>query len=315
MTKDNAISLSIIIPTYNEENNVEHIYNNIKKVLHSAFMNLRLEVIFINDGSSDGTLDSLIKISVHDDVKYINFSKNFGHQQALRAGLHRAKGDAVISMDCDLQHPPEVIPQLVNKWIAGYEIVNTTRADTKQTSMFKSFTSKSFYSLMNFFSDIEIKQGSADFRLLDMKVVKVLNNINESDPFYRGLVSWVGFKQTSVDYIPQQRFSGETKYTIIKMIKFAVSGITSFSTKPLRFSMALGAMVSVLAFIYISYALIQNLVYKITIPGWTSVLVSILLLGGIQLIMIGILGEYLGKMFIETKNRPSYIVSSSSYTD
>ncbi len=299
--------LSIIIPVYNEEGNLQELYKRLRYILEEK-MKITYEIIFIEDG-----YDTSWKIieSLHDEnnhVKGIRFSRRFGHQYALKAGLDYAHGKVVISMDADLQHPPEVIIDLYQKWKEGYQVVQAVRKETRGSNIFKKITSALFYRVMNLLSDIEIDPGSSDFRLLDRHVVNELTKLNERQLFYRGLIHWVGFKHYSLEYIAQERFSGSTKYSFPKMVSFALDGIMSFSTKPLRIATLLGCFVSLLAFCYIVYALIVHFFFKMTIPGWASILISVLFLGGIQLIALGIIGEYIGKLYIENKKRQSYIV-------
>ena len=245
-------------------------------------------------------------------INYLSFSRNFGHQSALRAGLDYSTGDCVISMDGDLQHPPELIPDLIEKWKEGYDIVYTLREDDKKTSFLKKFTAGIFYNLINSLSNISIPKGAADFRLLDRSVVDILKTFKENTLFLRGLISWLGFRQYGIKYTPHERFSGKTKYSVKKMMMFAITGITSFSVKPLHLSTVIGVLLSITAFIYGFYALIIKFFSNEALPGWTSVLVSVLFIGGVQLIMMGIIGEYMGKLFIESKKRPNYILKDKS---
>jgi dolichol-phosphate mannosyltransferase len=309
----NDILISIVVPVYNESGNIRLFIDRINKI---TIDNHIFEVIFVNDGSTDASLIELKKnVTSQSNLKYISFSRNFGHQNALKAGLDYAEGDAVISMDGDLQHPPELIPELVENWHNGFDIVYTLRKDNEETGIVKRATANLFYNLMNRLSDIRIEKGSADFRLLDKKVVTVLKGIKETPIFYRGMVEWVGFKKIGVEYVPEQRQWGETKYSLSKMFKFALLGITSFSIKPLQLSIYIGTFVAVISFLYGLYALWIKVFTEESIQGWTSTLIVISFIGGIQLMMIGVIGEYLGKLFIEAKNRPPYIISESSYED
>ena len=294
-----SIVLSIIIPCYNEEQNIEEIY----KKLHLILTNIKYkyEIIFIDDGSVDETLIKLIGLSQSDkNVRVLELSRNFGHQAAICAGIDYAEGKAVIMMDADLQHPPELIPELIKKWEEGYDIVYTIRKYSNNVSFFKKITSRIFYKLINKFANINIPENSADFRLLDYTVIKEFKKLKEREKFIRGLISWMGFKQCAIEYIASPRFAGNSKYSLLKMIKLALVGITSFSAFPLRIATILGFLISIFSFIYASYALCIWLFLKITIPGWTSVIVTVLFLGGIQLICTGIVGEYLGRVFDET---------------
>ena len=302
--------ISVVIPAYNESGNIKVIA---QKVSEQVGENDSYEIVFVDDGSSDSTLDEIKEAAENDSsVKYISFSRNFGHQRALKAGLDHASGDCVISMDADMQHPPELITELINKWREGYDVVFTIRKDIDDTGFFKKTTSRFFYKFINSISDVDIPLGAADFRLMDKKVVEEFRNFRENSLFIRGLVSWLGFKQTGIEYTPKNRHSGSTKYTLGKMISFAIHGITSFSVIPLRISIVFGFFISFCSFLYTAYALFTKFYVKTVIPGWTSILISVLFLGGIQLIFLGVIGEYLGKMFIEAKNRPNYVIKDKS---
>ena len=306
----NDMMISVVIPIMNEEGNVELLTERLKAVL-GLYNNY--EIIFVDDGSTDGTLFAIKQVNRADKrFKYLSFSRNFGHQNALKAGLDYAKGDCVISMDGDLQHPPELIPEMVAKWQEGYEVIYTLRQDDPKTGIFKKMTARLFYKLINRLADMEIEQGSADFRLLDRSVVEIVKNLQENPIFFRGLVRWLGFKQYGISYIPQERHWGKTKYSIGKMFKFAVTGITSFSVKPLNLATELGAIIALISFAYGIYAIYIKLFTDESITGWASLLCIISLIGGIQLVTIGVLGEYLGKMFMAQKRRPSYIVREKS---
>jgi dolichol-phosphate mannosyltransferase len=247
------------------------------------------------------------------DVKYLSFSRNFGQQSALRAGLEYSTGDCVISMDADLQHPPELLIEMISKWEEGYDIVYTIRKDIENVTVFKNITASVFYKLINYLSDIEIKQGSADFRLLDKRIVKILtNDITEYHLFYRGLISWIGYNQTSIEYIPKRRFSGKTKYSVLKMINLAIDGITSFSIKPLKLAILLGLILFILSGIYGLYALGMSVFTDQTVKGWTSVILSILFVGDINMVLLGIIGEYVGKIYIQSKKRPYFLLKKTN---
>jgi len=303
-------TISIVVPIQNEEDNISKLIERLKKVLDRK---QEFEIIFVDDGSIDNTLEVLKQFHQSDSrIKYLSFSRNFGHQNALRAGMDFAEGDCVISLDGDLQHPPELIPEMIKKWQEGYEIVYTLRRDDKKTSFIKRKTSQLFYTLMNRLSDIEIEQGSADFRLIDRSVLNVLSRFQENPIFYRGLIRWLGFRQYALAYIPEKRTWGETKYSFKRMLKFALTGITSFSIQPLHMSTILGSIIALVSFLYGIYAVFMKLFTTQTIPGWTSLLIVVSFIGGIQLLMIGILGEYLGKLFIESKRRPAYIIREKS---
>jgi len=299
--------ISVIIPAFNEADNIPILAGSL---LHNLQGLGAYEIIFIDDGSADTTLDKIKEMAAaNSHIKYISFARNFGHQKALMAGIDHAHGDCVISLDADMQHPPELIPKLVEKWREGYDIVYTVRQESQQTGIVKRMSSKYFYALMNKICDVEIPQGSADFRLLDKKVVAELRRFKENWIFVRGIIAWLGFRQTGVSYVAQERHAGVSKYSFRRMLSLAGQGITSFSIVPLRIATAFGLGLSIVSFLYAVYALFQKLVFGTALVGWASVLVSVLFLGGVQLIFLGILGEYLGKMFIETKNRPTYVIS------
>ena len=302
--------VSVIVPVFNEEGCIPALSERLLTVLkkYSDY-----EVLFIDDGSRDNTLDSLKNLhSSGQKVNYISFSRNFGHQNALRAGTKFADGDCIISLDGDLQHPPEMIPDLIKKWEEGYDIVYTIRKDMQKLSFFKRVTSKIFYKIMNVISDINFEFGEADFRLIDRKAADELNNLNEDAIFFRGIVKWLGFNQIGIEYMPEKRIWGSTQYSRKKMFGLAISGITGFSVKPLRISTMIGTIIAILSLIYGVYALYVRIFTENAIEGWTSVFFMVAFIGGIQLIMIGILGEYLGRTFMETKKRPHYIIRETS---
>ena len=304
--------IAIVIPSFNEAGNIEVMVNSLHSVLQK--LTYEYELIFVDDGSSDTTLSILKKLLLKDDkLFYIELSRNFGHQNALKAGVDIAKANAVITMDGDMQHPPELIPQLIQKWEEGFDVVYTRRADDRKVSYFKKKTSKSFYNLMNYLSEVNFEPGTADFRLMDQKVVGVFTDFSENELFIRGLVSWLGFKQFAIDYEPAERFSGKSKYTVKKMMHFAIQGITSFSTRPLHIAIFLGIGLSVFTFVfYIGYVL-YSMYFGHIISGWASVISTIVFFGGLNLIILGIIGMYIGKLFIQSKQRPNYLIRSTNY--
>lgn len=301
--------ISVVIPVYNEEENIARLVN----ALHEQLAHLvELELLFVNDGSSDGTLYEIKKqAQSKEGVCYLSLSRNFGHQNALRAGLDAATGEAVITMDGDMQHPPELLPILLEKWQKGYEVVFTARQDTKDISWFKRRSSALFYKIMNTMTGVRLHEGAADFRLLDRKVVNALKAMQEHAIFYRGLISWVGFRQYCIPYSPQARLHGQSKYSLRKMLRLALDGMTSFSFLPLRLAAAAGFCIAVFAFLYVLYAVYIRLFTDQAVSGWVSVMAGIYFLGGIQLIFIGLCGEYIGRIFMEVKKRPSYLVSEA----
>lgn len=302
--------VSVVIPTFNEEENIVAIVDRLEKVFEC--LNYDFEILLVDDGSKDQTLNIFKAMSnAKPNLFYLEFSRNFGHQAALKAGLNEAKGDCVISLDADLQHPPELIAQMLQKWEEGYEVVYTRRQIDKSLPYKKRKTSSIFYRILNGLSDIEIEAGTADFRLLDKKVVEIFKEFRENEPFIRGLIKWLGFKQYAIDYIPDKRFKGASKYNITKMIKLAIQGVTSFSTKPLNTAIYLGfgfSTASVLYIPYITYAFYSGE----EVSGWASTIMTIVFFGGLQLIILGIIGIYIGKIFIQSKNRPNYIIRSTN---
>lgn len=306
--------IDIVIPCYNESGNFFVLYDTIHKVFSGKNLeNYTYRFIFVNDGSSDDSLEDLQKLSnQHKNVKYISFSRNFGHQLAVKAGLDHATGDAVISMDADMQHPPHLIPELIKKWEEGYQVVGTLRTYGGEIDTKKKRTSKYFYKVLNLISDVEIQEGSADFRLLDKAVVEVVKTMRENEPFLRGMVPWVGFSQTYIPYVAQKRFSGETKYTVKKMLKLALTGVTAFSVKPLYFAVYLGFTFSMLGLLYVPYVL-WSFISGTEISGWASLIMTIVFFGGVQLIILGIIGIYIGKIFKQTKERPNYIIQEKNF--
>lgn len=302
--------LEIILPAHNEEGNIRPIYDAILQGLSSTNYNIR--ILFIDDGSTDDTLSRIKEIAKQDArVKFIELSRNFGHQNAIKAGLDSTQADVVIMMDCDLQHPPTLLHELLNKYEQGYDIVRTRRIENETAGFIKRKASNLFYQFLNQLSDITLEQGSADFRLISGKAIDYLRAFNEYDLFYRGLVKWIGFKQISLAYQPEQRLSGETKYSYKKMISFGLKGFTSFSTKPLYFAAYLGMIFSLLSTLSIPY-IIHAFYTGSQVPGWASVIAAIVFFGGLNLMILGIIGVYLSKLFIQSKSRPHYIIKESN---
>ena len=300
--------ISVVVPSFNERDNIPKLIERLIQVL----TDYDYELIFVDDGSSDSTAEFLE--SMHDlnpRIHFIQLSRNFGHQNALKAGLDHAGGDCIISLDGDLQHPPELLPAFIKKWEEGYEIVYSRRKCSKQNSIFKRKTSNVFYSLLNKLSEVKLEPGTADFRLIDRKVADVLLQFTEIDPFLRGIVKWVGFSQYAIDYIPDTRLSGESKYSLKKMIKLAIQGITAFSVRPLYTAIYIGFGFSVLSVLYLPYVLYSYFSGHV-ISGWASLMMTIVFIGGLQLIIMGIIGIYIGKIFLQSKQRPNYIIRTSS---
>lgn len=305
--------ISVVIPAHNEEGNISLIYQRIKTVF-SQLEDYYFEIIFVNDGSRDRTQLILEELATnHSEIKFIEFSRNFGHQPAVKAGMDFADGNAVISMDADLQHPPELIPEMIRKWEEGFDVVLTNRKYPKEISYFKKKTSEIFYRFLSRISDVDLKKGGgSDFRLMDASVVEVFKKFNEDDLFLRGLTSWMGFRQASVNFLAGERNAGESSYNIKKMMKFAFTGITAFSVKPLYLAAYLGFMFSVLSVVGYGIYVIESFVSGTEISGWASLIMTIVFFGGLQLIILGIFGIYLGKIFKQVKERPNYIIRSKN---
>lgn len=300
---------SIIVPLYNESEVISETYNRLKAVMDS--IGEPYEVVMINDGSRDDTAFLAKEICRKDpNFKLLSFSRNFGHQTAITAGMDYASGKAVIVIDADLQDPPEIIADLIVKWKEGYEVVYGKRISRKGETFFKKLTARLFYRFLNKMTDVKIPTDVGDFRLIDSKVKDALLKIPEHNRYVRGLVSWLGFRQTAVEFVREPRFAGETKYPLSKMIKLGIDGITSFSYKPLKFSVGIGVFLSVFSLVFALVVVLLR-VFDITNmePGWASLMVVMLFFFGIVLIMLGIIGEYIGRVFEEVKGRPLYIIS------
>ncbi|CAM4077374.1 MULTISPECIES: glycosyltransferase family 2 protein [Bacillus cereus group] len=302
--------ISVVVPMYFEEEVAQECYNRLKSVMLQNDINY--EFVFVNDGSTDRTMEILSEIAANDyRTKIVNFARNFGHQIAVTAGIAAAKGDAIVIIDADLQDPPEVIPELIAKWEEGYEVVYAKRKQRKGETWFKLLTAKYFYKFLNYMSDIDIPKDTGDFRIIDRKVADVFNQMTERNRFIRGMMSWVGFRQTYVEYERDERFAGETKYPLKKMIKFASDGIIAFSTKPLRIVMTLGLLSVLVSIIVLLYTITVKIIGSGTQTGWASIMVAITFFSGIQLLGLGIVGQYIARIYDESKNRPIYIVKET----
>lgn len=303
---NNNFLLSVIIPVYNEENNIKPLLTR----LIAAVKKYRYEVIFIDDGSRDKTTKLLkIEAKKNKNIKLISFYRNFGHQMALTCGYETAKGDAVVSLDADLQDPPEIIPKMIEKWQDGAKIVYAKRSKREVDGFFKKVTAQFFYRFINFLSDTYIPTDVGDFRLLDQEVVNFLNQLPEHSRFLRGLVSWGSYPAEYVYFERQKRFSGQTHYRVFSMINFALDGITSFSVKPLRIATYLGVAAGLLGFVGMIYEIIRKFISPQSfVIGWVGIFTAVMFLGGVELITIGIIGEYVGKIYTEIQKRPRYLV-------
>lgn len=310
----NMIQYSVIVPMYNEEEVIATTFSRLKEVMDGT--DELYELIFVNDGSRDASAQIVSDLAdQHKEVVLIDFSRNFGHQVAITAGMDYARGQAIIIIDADLQDPPEVMLQMIDKWKEGYEVVYGKRIKRKGETWFKKTTAKVFYRLLNTLTNVDIPTDTGDFRLIDRKVCDVLKGLKEKNRFVRGLISWIGFKQTSVEFVREERFAGETKYPLKRMIKFAMDGITSFSYKPLRIATYIGFAISSFSFIYLLIVLYQRLFTDSTTVGWSSIVAINLFFNGIILILLGVIGEYIGRIYEESKGRPLYIVKDIVTSD
>ncbi len=306
----NACEISVVAPVYNEEEGIRFFCDRVTAVLEHE--KLDYEIILVDDGSRDHSFENMKAFAEQNKrVRVIRFARNFGHQLALTAGLRAARGRAVMVMDSDLQDPPEIIPAFVKKWSEGYEIVHGVRKERRGESWFKKTTAFIFYRLLRACTNIDIPQDAGDFYLLDAKVVDILNKMEERHRFLRGLLAWVGFRHASVDYIREPRQKGITKYSLWKMMTFSLDAATSFSFTPLRAISSLGFFISFLSFLGIIAILFVKLFTNYTVTGWSSLMVTVLFIGGIQLIAIGIIGEYLARIGDDVKGRPLYIIKET----
>jgi len=306
------MDLSVIIPIYNEELNIPDLFDRVKKVLDK--IDVSYELLLVNDGSTDNSIVLIKQLAAqHEFVKYIDFSRNFGHQVAVSAGIDHAKGKNISIIDADLQDPPELISEMYTKLKNGYDVVYAKRRSRKDKNIFKKFAYKFFYKLLSRIASVPIPLDTGDFRIMTRRVVEILKKMPEQEKFLRGQIAWVGFKQTSVEYDRDARAQGEPGYSYKKLFQLALDGITSFSNFPLRFATWAGIIVSGISFLLILYALYSHFFLKTTTPkGWASLMISSLFIGGILLLSIGIIGEYLSRLSANVRNRPLYIIGETN---
>ncbi|MFZ3407389.1 glycosyltransferase [Vibrio chagasii] len=304
-----AVLLSIIVPFYNEQEVLEEFHSRLTKVLDS--LPITSEIVYVDDGSKDNSLDVVSSFtSINSSISVIGLSRNFGKESAMSAGLEHCRGQAVILLDADLQDPPELIPQMIAKSREGYDVVNMQRRQRDGETWFKKFSAASFYKVMNAAAKIDVPENVGDFRLLSREVVDHINQLPERNRYMKGIFSWPGFRQATIQFNRDARFCGETKWNYLKLIGLAMDGITSFSIRPLRIATAVGGLVALSAFIYGMVIVFKTMMFGEPITGYPSMMVVQLALGGIQLLSIGLMGEYIGRIFIETKNRPLYLIQS-----
>lgn len=301
--------ISIIVPCLDEEAVLAEVISRLDLLAHGQ-PDFDFEFLFVDDGSRDGTADLLRAAALRDSrVRFLRFARNFGQQIAISAGIELARGDAVVLMDADLQDPPEVVARMVTLWREGFDVVYGTRASRRADGLLKRATARMFYSTINRLSEVSIPSDTGDFRLMSRQVVDVLRQMPERHRFIRGMVSWVGFRQTSVAYDRPERYAGTTKYPLRKMFRYAADGILSFSIKPLQLSIALGLVAAALALIGMAYALFMRIFTNTWVEGWTALMMAVLFMGGVQLLCLGILGEYVGRIYSEVKRRPLYVIA------
>ena len=299
--------VSVVVPVYNEAEVIGEMYRRLTQV-GSTLPDLEYELIVVDDGSRDESYDALVSLARSDPrLRVLKLSRNFGHQTAITAGIDVARGDAVVVIDADLQDPPEVIPEMVQRWREGFDVVYGVRARRSGETMMKLATASVFYRMLHRMTNISIPVDAGDFRLMSRRAADQLRAMREKDRFVRGLISWIGFRQTSIPYHREARFAGTTKYPLRKMLKFAVDGLTSFSTLPLKLATWMGYLASAFAFIYLASVFVQKWLGR-TVEGWATIMVAMLFMGGVQLICLGIMGEYIGRIFTEAKGRPLYVV-------
>lgn len=306
--KNLKLTLSLVVPVYNEEESIDFFMSAISKAF-AGVSNLDIEIVFVNDGSEDKTLETLLEHQRRGcPIKIVDLTRNFGKEAALSAGLQEARGQVVVPIDVDLQDPPEIILQMLEKWSNGYEVVLGRRSNRDSDTWLKRATAHAFYRIHNKIAALRIPENVGDFRLMDRRVVDAINELPESRRFMKGLFAWVGFKTTYVDYVRPNRVAGKTKFNGWKLWNFALEGVTSFSTAPLRVWTYIGLLFAILAFAFAIFIALRIFIFGVDIPGYASIIVAISFFGGMQLVGIGLIGEYLGRTYIESKRRPIYLV-------
>ena len=304
----NAMLLSVVVPFFNEERSLDAFFGETDSVLRT--LSCRVEYICVNDGSSDATLNRLRdRLASDKRLRIVSLSRNFGKEAAISAGLVHARGDAVVVIDADLQDPPEIIPEFLQRWSQGYDVVYGVRASRESDTWLKRATARMFYTFFNRLTDVRIPEGAGDFRLLDRRVVDVLLLLPERNRFMKGLFAWVGFRQTGVEFSRQARVAGSTAWSYLRLLNFAVDGLTSFSILPLRLASLGGIVTSFLGLAYALFLVVRTLAFGTDVPGYASIMVAIMVLGGFQLVSLGLIGEYLGRLYMEAKQRPLFVVS------
>ena len=307
-------TISIVVPVFNEEDNIEHFYESVCKVMES--LPYDFELIYVDDGSKDRSREILRSLEKQDErVQSIFLARNSGHQLALTCGLDNADGDAVITMDGDMQHPPELIPVLLEKWEQGYEVVQTIRKTTEGVSAMKKLTSYYYYKLLNKLSNVHIQAGGSDFRLMDRVVVKAFRRYREHARFIRGMIGAMGFRQVQIEFVAPKRFAGVSKFSPRKMLNFAIDGVLAYSNLPLRLGLYIGTISGLISLLMILHVFVSKYVLNDAVAGWATLTACVLFFGGMQMIVLGILGEYLGRVFEEVKHRPLYLIARGKPKD
>ncbi|MBF0434791.1 MAG: glycosyltransferase family 2 protein [Magnetococcales bacterium] len=311
-TNADAVEISIVVPVLNEEGNIFELYKRVRELLEDR-LQLSFELLFVDDGSRDRSWEIIETLNRNDPrVKGLRFSRNFGHQKAIKAGLDASTGAAVISMDCDLQHPPALIETMIGKWREGYDTVNMVKTSTEKLGFFRAGITKLGYGIINLFSEVRMQPGGSDFRLLDRHVVEQIKRLSEDRLLLRGIVSWLGFRVVHIEYKAEERFAGRSQYTFRKLASLVISGLMSFSTAPLRMVVYMGLVVALGSFSYGLYLFTKWLLYGVVISGWLTIVLLILLVGGTILLVLGIIGEYVARIYEGNQKRPEYILLEST---